>query len=310
MGLEYTAAETQEFLDRWGVSHQRSSAYHPQSNGRAEVAVKAAKRALRDNVDVDGNLNTDRMTRALLAIRNTPHPGCKMSPAEIVFNRKLRGILPISPFRKASKFDCHEVNPMWKEAWDLKEKALRERTYKSMETLRKHSRPLKELLVGDKVFVQNQTGKNSTKWEKSGTVMEAKGMDKYNVKIDGTGRVTTRNRRFLRMFNPADLSPIIPRYASPLTPAVQSPELADQPLDETEALGLINPPRNPVLPPAGAQEPVHDAGEEQDFASPPPPAQPIQNKQLLMLKRLGDSNQTGRQEKPRHAKRRPETHRE
>ena len=77
-----------------------------ESNGRAEVAVKSAKRALRDNVDIDGTLNTDKMVKALLAIRNTPHPGCKKSPAEIVFNRKLLGILPISPFRKTSKFDC------------------------------------------------------------------------------------------------------------------------------------------------------------------------------------------------------------
>ena len=42
-GPEFTAAETLDFLKRWGVHHRLSSAYHPQSNGRAEVAVKAMK---------------------------------------------------------------------------------------------------------------------------------------------------------------------------------------------------------------------------------------------------------------------------
>ena len=96
-GPEFTAKETQEFLNGWGVKHRRSAAYFPQSNGRAEVAVKSAKRALRGKVDVDGTLNTDKMVKALLAIRNTPHPGCKKSPAEMVFNRKLPSCMEFSP---------------------------------------------------------------------------------------------------------------------------------------------------------------------------------------------------------------------
>ena len=79
----------------------------------------------------------------------------------------------------------------------MKENALRERAVKSVEKLGEHCRPLKKLTPGDKVFVQNQTGRNKTKWEKSGTIMEEKGNDCYNVKIDGSGRLTPRNRRFL-----------------------------------------------------------------------------------------------------------------
>ena len=44
-GPEFTAAETQEFLERWGVRHRLSAAYHPSSNGRAEVVVKSMKRS-------------------------------------------------------------------------------------------------------------------------------------------------------------------------------------------------------------------------------------------------------------------------
>ena len=43
-GPEFTASLTKEFLEKWGVKHRISSAYYPQSNGRAEVAVKTAKR--------------------------------------------------------------------------------------------------------------------------------------------------------------------------------------------------------------------------------------------------------------------------
>jgi hypothetical protein len=49
-GPEFTASLTRDFLKRWGVNHRISSAYHPQSNGRAEVAVKATKRLLRSNI--------------------------------------------------------------------------------------------------------------------------------------------------------------------------------------------------------------------------------------------------------------------
>ena len=52
--------------------HRQSSAYHPQSNGRAEVTVKTMKRLLSDNIDQSGKPNTDAITRAILQIRNTP----------------------------------------------------------------------------------------------------------------------------------------------------------------------------------------------------------------------------------------------
>ena len=84
-GPQFTALVTQEFLSKWGVRHRVSSAYFPQSNGRAEVAVKTAKRLLLDNIGHSGSLDNDRFLRAILQLRNTPDPDCKLSPAEIVF---------------------------------------------------------------------------------------------------------------------------------------------------------------------------------------------------------------------------------
>ena len=56
---EFSSAATAEFLTRWVVRHHMSSAYFPQSNGRAEVALKKAKRMLMDNVGPTGSLNND-----------------------------------------------------------------------------------------------------------------------------------------------------------------------------------------------------------------------------------------------------------
>ena len=54
--------------------------------------------------------------------------------------------------------------------------------------------------VGDNVFVQNQAVPHPNKWDRSGTVIEYKDNDQYIVKLDGTGRLTLRNRRFLKLY--------------------------------------------------------------------------------------------------------------
>ena len=73
-GSEFIATKTTDFLERWGVVARDSSAYNPQSNGRAELAVKSTKRLLEENIGHDGNLDTDTFTQAMLIYRNTPDP--------------------------------------------------------------------------------------------------------------------------------------------------------------------------------------------------------------------------------------------
>ena len=72
-----------------GVTHRLSSAHFPQSNGRAEVAVKSAKRLLRDHCTPSGRLDTDAYMMAIMAHRNTPDPTSGLSPAKIVYSRPL-----------------------------------------------------------------------------------------------------------------------------------------------------------------------------------------------------------------------------
>lgn len=140
-GPEFTAGSTPDFLKSWGVAHRISSAYNPSSNGRAEVAVKAVKRLMRDNLGPGGSLETDRFLRALLEMRNTPDPDCNISPSEIVFGRPLG-----DNFLFADYLNRNRYSQRWQDAWSAKEEALRARFIRTSETINRHSRYLSPLL--------------------------------------------------------------------------------------------------------------------------------------------------------------------
>ena len=74
--------------------------------------------------------------------------------------------------------------------------------------LERHAHRLPDLPVGAVVQVQNQKGKDPLRWDRSGVVVESLGNQQYTVKMDGSGRVSLRNRRFLRK-----IEPFVPRYA-------------------------------------------------------------------------------------------------
>lgn len=199
-GPEFTASNTESFLKRWGVSHRVSSAYHPQSNGRAEVAVKTVKRLLRSNTGPSGTIDTEQFLTAMLQLRNTPDPECGLSPAQVLFGKPLRDSLAF--VNRLEKYSNPHVRPIWRDAWQEKEAALRTRYHRTSESLAAHARPLQPLVPGDKCYLQNQTGNYPKRWDRSGTVIESLGHDSYIIKVDGSGRLTRRNRQFLRKFEP------------------------------------------------------------------------------------------------------------
>ena len=144
-----------------------SAAYHPSSNGRAELAVKSSKRLLMENVGPNGNLNNDKMVRALLTQRNTPDPGCKLSPAQILLGHNLKDALPYIR-KNVMSFNNSQISQVWRDSWSKKEEALKARYVKTLETLSEHAKALPGLQCGHHVLVQNQVGRFPTKWGKSG----------------------------------------------------------------------------------------------------------------------------------------------
>ena len=261
-GPQFKAAVTEEFLSKWGIRHRMSSAYFPQSNGRAEVAVKTAKRLLLDNIGPSGSLDNDKFLRAILQLRNTPDPDCNMSPAQIVFGHKLNDAFTF--VNRVEKFTNRNVIPLWRDAWLAKEKALRTRFTKSMENLNAKAKHLTPLSPGDRVFVQNQHGSHPTKWDRSGVIMESQGNDQYLVKIDGSGRLTIRNRRFLRRYTAASPTISYPATSS-WAPDTTGEQLPSDGIKEIRKPSLSLGGNPPVI-----DEPPHD-----DDPHPPPAEHPV-----------------------------------
>ena len=211
-GPEFSAYETQTFLAKWGVRHRKSSAYHPQSNGRAEVAVKSAKRLLRSNIGTSGTLDSDKFLRGMMQLRNTPDPDCKLSPSQILFGKQLRDAFGF--VNRLGKYNNQAINPIWREAWQMKEHALRTRFIKTSEKINNHAKDLARLEIGDRCFIQNQTGPHPKKWDRTGVVMEVNPHDQYVIRVDGSGRLTARNRKYLRKFQP------VPMEIQPAPPTI------------------------------------------------------------------------------------------
>ena len=85
------------FLKDWTVMHRLSSAAYPQSNDRAELAVKTAKRIIIDNTGAQGFLDNDRVAIAVLQYRNTPVQNIGLSLAQQLLHRRLRDFMPSQP---------------------------------------------------------------------------------------------------------------------------------------------------------------------------------------------------------------------
>ena len=188
-GLPFASYETREFLQKWGVKHIISSAHYPQSNGRAELGVKTAKRILHENVSPTGSLNTDAVSKALLQYRNTPIHGLGLSPAQILFHRSLRDAVPTRP----SLLKPHR---QWISAAKNRERVFERRNLNTSVRYNMFTKGLPVLAVGNNVMIQDFT--NKRRWNKTGRIVERDGR-KYTIRVHGSGRIISRNRRFLKV---------------------------------------------------------------------------------------------------------------
>ena len=143
-----------------------------------------------------------------------------------------------------------------------------------------HTKKLAGLQKGDKVFIQNQVGPNPKKWERTGTVVECKDHDQYAVKVDGTGRVTLRNRKFLRLLKqiPKSSSSSSPPASVSVTPTLPTHEPETGETQET-LQGTTFPP---TCTPSVVPDQLCDPGTYHTFPSTPAhtashPTSPVQS---------------------------------
>ena len=183
--------EMVQWLTKWKVAIRQSSAYYPQSNGRAEAGVKSLKRLLKGNIGSRGAINTDSIAYALLQYRNTPMRGINKSPSELALGRQLRDSIPLPRER-------YNINQNWARQLRNREKQMIETNEASKMYYNSKSKELKPLTTNDKVLCQNERTK---KWDRSGVIIEVLPYRQYSIRMDGSGRISLRNRRHLQKLN-------------------------------------------------------------------------------------------------------------
>ena len=191
-----------------------------------------------------------------------------------IFGRQIRDFIPIHP----GKYLPH---PTWNDTLSAREEALRLRHHKISERLSQHVQHLPPLKVGDHVRLQNQTGPHPTKWDRTGIVIEIRQFDQYVIRVDGSGRVTLRNRKFLRKF-----IPIISREPLTTLPGINTPTTTQIPSErQLHKEPVINQPLLPtsttiIRPNAEQSAPApispprtnpNDSRLENSVADPAPP---------------------------------------
>ena len=122
--------------------------------------------------------------------RNTPCQDTGIAPSVLLFGHPIRDHLPRHN---------RELRSEWKAIDDARELALAQRALKDTQSTGK---PLEPLNVGDAVQIQNKSGNHPIKWHNTGIISECLPNRQYHVIVDGSRRITLRNRKFLRKITP------------------------------------------------------------------------------------------------------------
>jgi hypothetical protein len=184
-GPQMKSKDFRDWCNTHGVIHDVVSPHHHAGHGAGEAAVKKAKHIILTRKGKGPVEKDDGVIYAFLELNNTPLSD-GLSPAQRIFGRPLRTLLPCAPLA---------MRPTLLEkakAADVRAKRLRAR---AREQFNKRTRPLTQLQVGQVVRVQNHRTK---KWDLLAQVLEPLPGRRSYVVATECGRLKWRNRRFLR----------------------------------------------------------------------------------------------------------------
>ena len=182
-GPQYSAKEFEDFAKDWDFKHITSSPHYPQSNGMAESAVKSMKSIVKKSKDI---------YKALLSDRTTPLQH-GYAPATLMMGRNLKGTLPIHPSRLTTAIsaefteDRRRQHEMQKKYYDEGKK------------------PLKELVPGDQVRVQDEKTGN---WSTTAIVKDAEPDTRSYTVQTSNGAQYRRNRIHLKPQDNIEPAPV------------------------------------------------------------------------------------------------------
>ena len=99
------------------------------------------------------------------------------------------------------------------------------------------------------VSIQNLAGNHPLKWDRTGLVIEVMGNDQYQIKVDGTGRITLRNRKHLKPIGfqkPADPFPSLPSLSS--THLSGEGDKSNKPIGDQDGTMLVGQTNKSLVP--------------------------------------------------------------
>ena len=151
----------QNFLTKWWVTQRLPSVAYPQSNSRAELGVKTAKRIINDN---------------------TSHQGGIILCDHIPRNEKRYHLHQEWLLLTATKY----------------EKALPEKHKDVLNQYNQSSKELSEIPVGFSVLIHEPKNKGIHQWIKSGIVLNVLPNWQYRIKCNHSGKITLKKRWFTK----------------------------------------------------------------------------------------------------------------
>ena len=166
-GTQFLSRKMNDFYTTNGIVHLRSPAYHPQSNGQAEVFVGTFKSALKK---IGGGNIEDAIQEFLLTYRIIPNKNTinGKSPSELMFGRRIRSNLELLLPQKDAQLT---TNDRQNRQFD-----------------RHHGAIDKSFDVDDKVWIQ--VHQNNNWFWSPGIVIEKVGKVLYNVFLEEKRRLT------------------------------------------------------------------------------------------------------------------------
>ena len=187
MGHSSVLRNSVDLPQRWGLGHITSSPRYPQSNGKAENAVKTVKRLFTKCAE-----SGQSEIRALLDWRNTPTEGMDTSPAQRFLGRRCKALLPTNTTLLQPCFETTEDK-----------QALNRLKDKQKFYYNHQAKPLTPLSAGETVHMQLPGEKTWT----PGVCMGQRGPRSYKVKV-GDQEYRCNRRQLIQTNEPPPLPDI------------------------------------------------------------------------------------------------------